>query len=381
MKEARILYGSTMMGGGHPSEDILWKTRFAVPDPVFFVEVNGSTFLFTNELEYGRAKEEAKVDEVINTATFRSERRMTSKEKAAVTRKFLEEHGVRRVVLPSDFPAKSAEFLRKRFMVRFQDPPFYQDRIIKTDEEIGYLKHAQETVESSLQKAIDFLRICSVKNDKICHEGREVTAEQVKEIINLHLYKNGYLAGETIVASGTQAAKPHDMGSGVLLAYSPIIIDIFPVHMETHYWGDMTRTVFKGEPAEEFKKMYDTVLKAQTTGIKMVRAGVAGADIHNWILEFFEESGYPRDPKNGRGFIHSTGHGLGLEIHEYPRIGTPGIILEERYAITIEPGLYYPKANGHILAGGIRIEDVVIVEKDGCRNLNVFPKDLESMIL
>lgn len=381
MKEARILYGSTMMGGSHFSEDILWKTRFAVPDPVFFIETEHGTFLFTNALECGRAKREAKVDEIIDGAVFNSERRMTSKNPIISVRRFLAERNIKKIIIPSDFPGKAVRILEKRFAVQFQDPPFYRERIQKTDEEISYIKNAQKAVEAALQKAVDFLKGCPVYNNKIWFGGEGVTSEQIKEIINLDLYKNGYLAGETIVASGRQAAEPHNVGSGVLEAHTPIIIDIFPVDMKTHYWGDMTRTFFRGEPSKEIQKMYNAVLYAQTMGIEMVRAGALGFNIWDWMVKFFEQSGYPKDSERGRGFIHSTGHGLGMQLHEYPRIGTAGIVLEERYVVTIEPGLYYPTAESNIPIGGIRIEDAVVVTKDGCQNLNSFPKDLDSMIL
>jgi Xaa-Pro aminopeptidase len=93
--------------------------------------------------------------------------------------------------------------------------------------------------------------------------------------------------------------------------------------------------------------------------------------IHEAIQDFFAQRGFPTQVRNGRrvGFFHGTGHGLGLEIHEYPRLQK--VTLEERQVLTVEPGLYYPEL------GGVRQEDVVVVTKNGCRVLSHFPKQLE----
>jgi Xaa-Pro aminopeptidase len=102
----------------------------------------------------------------------------------------------------------------------------------------------------------------------------------------------------------------------------------------------------------------------------MIKDGVKSKDVHTAIVDYFNEQGFETGKLNGKqqGFIHSTGHGLGLEIHEPPRIGMGEEILREGNVVTVEPGLYYEKL------GGIRIEDVVVVEKNGCTNLTKYPK-------
>jgi Xaa-Pro aminopeptidase len=105
--------------------------------------------------------------------------------------------------------------------------------------------------------------------------------------------------------------------------------------------------------------------------LKKIKAGVDGMKIHNAIQEFFTQSGYPTEVRKGRqvGFFHGTGHGLGLEIHEYPRLQK--VTLKDRQVLTVEPGLYYPGL------GGVRHEDVVVVTESGYRMLSRFPKQLE----
>jgi Xaa-Pro aminopeptidase len=102
-----------------------------------------------------------------------------------------------------------------------------------------------------------------------------------------------------------------------------------------------------------------------------IRDGIDGMKIHKAIQTLFKKRGYPTEVRNGKnvGFFHGTGHGLGLEIHEYPRLQK--VVLKERQVLTVEPGLYYPGL------GGVRHEDVVVVTKTGCKILSKFPKQLE----
>ena len=136
---------------------------------------------------------------------------------------------------------------------------------------------------------------------------------------------------------------------------------------------DITRTVIKGKPSDILKDMFQVVLQGQKIGVQLVKAGRNSKTIHNSIKDFFDDSGFQTDfsKNNPDGFIHSTGHGLGLDIHEPPRVSSLSEVLKSNNVITIEPGLYYPKI------GGIRIEDTVVVTEKGCRNLTSFPKIFE----
>ncbi|HXG31562.1 MAG TPA: M24 family metallopeptidase, partial [Thermodesulfobacteriota bacterium] len=126
----------------------------------------------------------------------------------------------------------------------------------------------------------------------------------------------------------------------------------------------------KGEPSKELDEMYKAVLDGQRLGMSLIKDGIKAKEVHGAIVEFFKKRGFETGSFDGRqqGFIHSTGHGLGLEIHEPPRLGFGDEVLTEGNVVTVEPGLYYERL------GGIRIEDVVFVKKDGCLNLTRFPK-------
>ena len=157
-------------------------------------------------------------------------------------------------------------------------------------------------------------------------------------------------------------------------AHEPIILDIFPRSQKTGYFGDITRTVVRGRASETARKLYDTVWQAQKIAFKKARANVRTGDVHRAVQEFFAQSGYITGRRHGRmeGFFHGTGHGLGLEIHESPRLGANSTgKLRPGHVVTIEPGLYYPEI------GGVRLEDVVLVTPNGSRNLTRFEKVLE----
>ena len=150
-----------------------------------------------------------------------------------------------------------------------------------------------------------------------------------------------------------------------------IMLDIFPRDPKSGYWGDMTRTVVRGRASDAQRKLWETVKEGQELALREIKAGIDGMKIHKAIQALFKKRGYPTEVRKGKnvGFFHGTGHGLGLEIHEYPRLQK--VILKDRQVVTVEPGLYYPGL------GGVRHEDVVVVTKTGCKILSRFPKQLE----
>ena len=204
-------------------------------------------------------------------------------------------------------------------------------------------------------------------------DGAALTSERLKGMVRSFLLERGFQIPSLIIAPGDQGCDPHDVGSGPLHAGETIIIDIYPQHMTHRYWGDMTRTVVQAGATDEQKQIHAAVREAQQRAIDLIRPGASGDAIHREVQEIFLKAGFATEKRDGNwvGFFHGTGHGLGLDIHEPPRIARNGPILEEGIAVTVEPGLYYPGI------GGCRIEDVVIVTADGCRNLNRASKELE----
>jgi len=228
-----------------------------------------------------------------------------------------------------------------------------------------------------MMQAENFLAACSIGNDNILRHPDDaktkVKSKHVRAAIETFLIGQGAMPAHTIVACGKEGADPHNIGSGFIRANQSIIIDIFPRLLDSGYWGDMTRTYVKGKAPATLKKMYQTVREGQDIGLNKVADGVHGAEIHGAILEHFELQGFKTGLKGGKqtGFFHGTGHGVGLEIHESPRISVRDDILQSNQVVTVEPGLYYPNI------GGIRLEDMVVVQKHGCENLTKHPRKLE----
>ena len=196
----------------------------------------------------------------------------------------------------------------------------------------------------------------------------------VRERIVAAAMRQNCLASHTIVACGEQGCDPHEVGRGPLRAHQPIILDIFPRSQSSGYWGDITRTIVKGKASEPIKALYAAVLAGQLLALRQIRAGAHGDTIHQAILDEFQRRGFQTGVKNGRmqGFFHGTGHGVGLEIHELPRLSPRGQAPQKPgHVVTVEPGLYYPGV------GGVRLEDLVVVLETGFRNLTRFPKFLE----
>lgn len=160
---------------------------------------------------------------------------------------------------------------------------------------------------------------------------------------------------ETIVASGPNGARPHARPGDRRIAEGDLVVLDFGALVDG-YHSDMTRTVAVGEPSATQARMLEVVTEAQRAGVAAVRAGATAAEVDQACRDVIVEAGW------GEAFVHATGHGVGLDIHEAPRVaGTSGATLADRQVITVEPGVYLAEH------GGVRVEDTVIVTPDGCR--------------
>jgi Xaa-Pro aminopeptidase len=205
--------------------------------------------------------------------------------------------------------------------------------------------------------------------------GATITVEEIKAAILQRFLDLGATADELIVSHGPQSAIGHDAGSGEILRHEPVVIDLFPRDNESGVYADMTRTFAFGEPSDELNEWHGLCKQALDRALGEIRAGVTGRSVFEGTCEIFEAAGYPtpRKKEDGvpleNGFIHSLGHGVGLEVHEAPSLGLLGTDpLVAGDAVSVEPGLYRP--------GFLRLEDLVIVTDDGCENLTDFPYEL-----
>ena len=373
---AVLLFGETYH---HPN--VLYRTHFLAPDPVVVVDRGGDdTTLWVSTLEEGRARKEARVGTVRSTAELDMAEKMRRAGSEQDSWSLLLEavcraHELTSVSVDGDFPALLADKLRAADVeVAPRNDLYRRARRIKTDSEIEMLAHIESVAMEGVQRAIDIIAAADIEDGLLMRGGRPISGTDLAAAVESRMLELGGVADDSICCGGPESSDPHRSSSDVLRAGLPIVLDIFPFDKTTRYWGDMTRTVVRGHTPPEVERMWEAVRDAQQTGLDAVRPGVNGRDIHLAICDVFKDRGFAslpegyRDIKSDARFIHGTGHGVGLEIHEYPRIGDVDVTLEPGDVITIEPGLYDPRL------GGIRIEDLVVVTDDGHRNLSPMPK-------
>ena len=362
-----------MASGSMHNADMYYATHFLAVDPFIYLRVphEGKDILIVSQMEYERARKESIVKEIRASLDYGSD----LKTEELITKILREEH-INAIEVPRDFPLFTAEELRKNGIEVVpveEESILTKEREIKDEQEISYMRKAQRATEHAMGIAIAAIKKSSVKNDSLLENGEVLTSEKIKAYVEHDLIDSGCTCdgGEPIVACGKRAADPHFTGTGSLLADEPIIIDIFPRLKRERYYADMTRTVVKGEPEKAIKEMYETVLAAQNAALARVKEGVTCKALHNLVCDVFEERGYGTIRKSTKkGFIHSTGHGVGLDLHENPRVADNEYELRKGNVITIEPGLYDPEV------GAVRLEDMVLVRKNGCENLTRFEKNL-----
>ncbi len=368
---------SLILAASEGDSNMLYATGFFVPDPFIFFEHRGRKHIVMSDLEIDRAKEEANVDSVLSLSDYW--RRLKRQGKATGTGDVLElifkERGIRTLEVPSNFPVLLADDLRsRRFTVAVKKDPFFDEREKKTPMEVKKIQDSIRVAEIGLEAGIKVLKRARIGKDRYLYlNGRRLTSEAVKTIVNTSIMALGWVPSHTIIAGGDQCCDPHNEGHGPLRAHTSIIFDIFPRSQKTGFFGDLSRTVVRGRATERLKEVYEAVRLGQEIAFKLIRDGIQGSAVHEKILDLFRQRGFSTGKINGRmqGFFHGTGHGLGLDIHEPPRIGVSNSTLRSGHVVTVEPGLYY------VGVGGVRLEDAVVVTPNGNRNLTRYPKILE----
>jgi Xaa-Pro aminopeptidase len=357
--------------------NLYYATKFIAPDSFIYMEIKGERLLVMSDLEMDRARAQASVDRVLSYSELEQKAKsqgIKDPTTVDIVHVVLKEFNIRRLSVPANFPFIHATRLQELgYSLKPKRDPFYEQRVVKAADEIRHIEAAQRATEEAVAAAFETVRRSTIERGWLHLDGEILTSERIKKLINVKLMERDCVAQHTIVAGGEQACDPHNEGSGPLSADRSIIFDVFPRSATSRYFADMSRTIVRGAPAPELKRLYQTVKDAQEEAIGKVKDGADGMKIHQGICARFDKAGYKTGVVNGRmqGYFHGTGHGVGLDIHEAPRISRTGSLLQEGHVVTVEPGLYYPGL------GAVRIEDMVLVTKDGCRNLTEFPKIFE----
>jgi Xaa-Pro aminopeptidase len=348
-----------------------------VHDPFIAFGVGRKKITVQSALELGRVKRTSDFDQILSLETWRDQAREAYGPKAGVAEIIVclaRRYGLKSFRIPDDFPAGLYHKLGKLGLkLELAGGMLFPEREIKSDQEAGAIREGNRLATVGYVVTEKILRSAKIKGRTLAYQGQPLTSELLRFAIEVAIKEQGGDARDTIVAGGNQACDPHERGTGPLRPHELIIVDIFPRVLKTGYHGDMTRTYLKGGASDAQRKLVVAVRDAQRAAIRMVRAGVDGSDVHDLVNFIFTRAGFEthHDKSGSVGFFHGTGHGLGLAVHEPPRVSTVAYKLKAGSVVTVEPGLYYPGL------GGCRWEDVVQVTKGSAKLLSKHPYDWE----
>ena len=369
MNKADLIFAA-----GEASADILYASGFQAPDPFIYFSCLDERAVIVSALEQDRAEKECKKSiKIFGRNDFSKDEKTSNLD---VIRSLAKSRDISKFRVPHDFPLALADELRKHGLsVCAEKSAFYPSRQYKSNNEIVQLNAALRVAEEAMRRGIDIIKEASVNKDDILEwNGKILSSEILQAEINIAMIRRGGFSDSTIAACGSQSAEPHNTGTGPLFANKTIIIDIFPRIRKSAYWGDISRTLVKGKAPDIVKKAYKAVFEAREYAKSLIKPGAIPAEIHKAAKELMEKQGFKTGRKNEHnvGCFHGLGHSIGLEIHEKPSLNPANKEpLKGGEVITVEPGLYYPEW------GGVRLEDVIAVTKDGCNCLTRMENILE----
>lgn len=379
--EARVLAGVPAINC-----TFYWRIRFSVGDPAALIELprEGRThsILILRDIEMERARAHARADQVACPADFAPAGGLSGDRETATAQavaECLRREGVRRAVADRTLPLIFAHEIQQAGIAVECDTQWgVLQRRCKDEQEIQWLQESQQATEAAMQMACQMVARAQARGDGVLLvDGQPLTSERLRAAIDVFLLERGYANPTSIIAGGPQGGDCHELGSGELKTEQPVIIDIFPRNRRTLYYGDCTRTVVHGSISAELQRMQRAVVAAKAAATAACRAGVTGETVHEATKAAITAHGFavglPAEdaPETYCALTHGTGHGIGLDVHEPPLLDKGGPELVVGDAVTIEPGLYCKAL------GGVRFEDMVVVTRDGCVNLNRLPEALD----
>jgi len=372
-----IIYGDTAR-----NPELRHELPLMLGDPFLYMEKDGRKVVVITDFEWPRIQESGVDVELISPYALGLDELMDSGKKfwqiaLELALRGVKQVGVTSATVPHTFPLGLADLLRDKGVELNVDREFFNERRrVKNSTEIEGIRRAQRAAEAGMDAARDLFRRAQPSNGSLLVDGEPLTSERVKLAIQTAFTAHGCTADEFIVSHGAQSAIGHDMGSGEIKAGEPIVIDLWPKDAETACYADMTRSFCIGEIPDELREYHRVAKESLDKSIAALKPGVKGSEVNEVSCEPFHAAGYKtllsKEPGEivETGYFHSLGHGVGLEVHEQPNLSRIGEELLAGDVVTIEPGMY---RRGW---GGCRLEDLVLVTKDGAENLTDYPYDL-----
>jgi Xaa-Pro aminopeptidase len=363
-----------LIPSGGDDADFIYATGFAVETGLYVRFSAQDEVLAVSPLEVDRARAEAKVTTIIEEREA-----YASGSWAWLAARMLRERGITNARVAAGLPAGHFEELRKAGIEAEVDRTlFVAERRRKSAEEAAAIQEAQSAAESAVTAVVRELAKAEIRDGILWANGGRLTSEKLYARAQFALGERGFTCPEMIIAGSPGSALPHYRGDGPIQANAPVIIDIFPTSRKTHFNGDLTRTVVVGAVSDEVRRMHAAVLQALDAGIESISAGVRGEDVHFGVCQVLVDRGFGTTTEGFEGpegvarMNHSTGHGVGLEIHEEPSLrAVAEEPLEEGDVVTVEPGLYL------LGFGGVRIEDTGMVTSHGFKNFATLTRSLD----
>ena len=372
-----LIYGDTMR-----SPELRHEVPVVIPDAFLYAEKDGRRTVVLHSLEIPRVREEAPELEIVPLEQLGADELYSQgmdgwEMELELALRACRELGITQATVPASFPVGHADHLRGNGVEIVVDRDFFNDRRrSKNETELRGIRNAQRACEAALDASRELLRRAQANGTGLEVDGEPLTSERLKRVIEEVFADHGVEGSDMIVAHGPQSAVGHNMGSGQIASGEPIVFDLFPKDKATGCYADMTRTYVVGEPSEELHEWFGLVKQALEVSTAGVKPGVNGRSLYEQVCNIFQDAGYKtqlnKEPGEvlEDGFFHGLGHGVGLEVHELPNMGRVGHDLVPGDVITIEPGLY---RSGY---GGLRLEDLVLVTKDGYEVITDYPYEL-----
>ena len=359
-------------GGG--DADFIYATGFDVETSLYIRFGPDDEVLVAPPLEVDRARAQSTVKNVLEDREA-----YVHKSWARLAAKMLGERGLSEARVSPNMRAAHLEDLRAAGLdVEVDRALFQAERRHKSASEAAAIQAAQSAAEAAVVEVVRELARADIRDGVLWSNGDPLTSEKLYARAQLLLGEKGFTCPDMIIAGSPECALPHFRGEGTIKANAPVIIDIFPTSRGTHYNGDLTRTVVVGEIGEDVRRMHAAVVQALEAGIESISAGVPAKEPHLAVCHVLVDRGYGTTTKGYEGpegvarMNHSTGHGVGLDIHEEPSLReTAEEPLREGDVVTVEPGLYL------LGFGGVRVEDTGMVTTHGFKNFTSLTRSLD----
>jgi len=375
MSEAIVFAGSA-----EKNPSLYRRLRVPLGDPAAWFEIGGTRIALVRDIERERVRKFAIADRIVCPADFAppegldADRETATAQSLAVAIKTL---GGSQARVDRTFPMIYAHYLLAAGIELTYDPQQgVLDRRVKSEEEIELIAQAQAVTESVMEQICGIIARSRVASDGTLEDnGSPLTSERVRSMAAEAFMRRGFsMSHGAIIATTPQVADCHHAGEGPLIVGQPIVIDLFPRDDSSRYWGDCTRTVVHGQPSDRVVAMHAAVLDAKRAATEKLVAGGTAEKVHQAVIERLVAHGFEvsRGTTTDEPTIqHGTGHGIGLEVHEPILLDDGGGELLANEVFTIEPGLYGRND------GGVRIEDMLVVQNGPARNLNRLHEGLD----